>query len=164
MPNTTPTRIFSVDPMTKGFGYAVLELPFRLVEWGITYITGDKHAAAVLHFEKLLTRFRPDAVVLEDASAPGSRRHYRVRELIAALVKLARERGIAVYTVARTAVLTCFAPVEGRATKHSIAKLLTAAFPELAAQLPPPRKPWESEHERMSVFNALALAMTHATA
>jgi hypothetical protein len=164
MPDTTPTRLFSLDPKTKGFGYAVLELPFRLVEWGFARITDDKHADAILAFEKLLTRFRPDAVVLEDAEAPGSRRQPRVRRLIDALVKLARERGIAVYTVARSAVLTCFAPLEGRATKYSVAKSLTAAFPELAEQLPPPRKLWQAEHERMSVFNALAFAMTHASA
>jgi len=164
MPNTTPTRIFSLDPKTKGFGYAVLELPFRLVEWGFARVAGDKHTDSILAFEKLLTRFRPDAVVLEDAEAPGSRRQPRVRQLIEALVSLARERGIAVYTVARTAVLTCFKSLEGRATKYSVAKSLTQAFPELSDQLPAPRKLWQAEHERMSVFNALSFAMTHATA
>jgi hypothetical protein len=164
MPDTTPTRIFSLDPKTKGFGYAVLELPFRLVEWGFARVTGDKSADAILAFEKLLTRFRPDAVVIEDPEAPGSRRKARVRRLIGTLVKLARERGIAVYTVARTAVLTCFAPLKGRATKYSVAKSLTGAFPELVEQLPLARKLWQAEHERMSVFNALAFAMTHASA
>jgi Holliday junction resolvasome RuvABC endonuclease subunit len=158
----TPTRIFAIDPTTKGFGYAVFELPFRLVEWGLARVTGEKHAGAVLRFEQLLARFRPDAVVLEDAEAPGSRRQLRVRRLIEALTKLARERGIAVYTIARSAVLKCFSSADNVATKQSIARNLAGRFPELAEQLPPPRKLWQTEHERMSVFDALALAVTHA--
>ncbi len=162
MPNTQ-TRIFALDPMHKGFGYAVLELPLRLVDWGIARVKGEKHAGAVAAFEKLLDRFRPDALVLEDAGAPGSRRHPRVRRLIDALVQIARERGIAVFTVARTAVLKCFSTPEERATKQSVAKRLTGRFPELLSKLPPARKLWESENERMSIFDALALAVTHAT-
>jgi Holliday junction resolvasome RuvABC endonuclease subunit len=160
----TETRIFAIDPTHKGFGYAVFELPFRLVDWGLARITGDKHAGAITQFEKLIDRFRPDALVLEDAEAPGSRRHPRVRRLIDALVKLARERGIAVYTVARSAVLKCFSTADEPATKYSIAERLAEHFPDLQSKLPPPRKLWQSEDERMSIFDALALAVTHATA
>lgn len=160
----TPTRIFSLDPTTKGFGYAVFELPFRLVEWGLTRVAGDKYAGALFRFEKLLSRFRPDAVILEDAEAPGSRRQPRVRQLIDALAKLARERGIVVYTIARSKVLACFSSPESAATKQSIARNLTERFPELAERLPRPRKPWQTEDERMSIFDALALAVTHAMA
>jgi hypothetical protein len=149
--------------MHKGFGYAVLELPLRLVDWGIARVKVEKHAGAVTAFGKLLDRFRPDALVLEDTGAPGSRRHPRVRRLIDALVQLARERGITVFTVARTAVLKWFSTPEERATKLSVAKRLTERFPELLSKLPPARKLWESEHERMSIFDALALAVTHAT-
>ena len=52
--DNTPTRIFALDPTNKGFGYAVIELPLRLVEWGLTRIKGDKHTDAILGFEKLL--------------------------------------------------------------------------------------------------------------
>lgn len=159
-----PTRIFALDPTTKGFGYVVFELPFRLVEWGLAHIAGDKSAGAVARFERLLNRFRPDTVVLEDAEAPGSRRQPRVRRLIEALAKLARERGIAVSTLARGAVLRCFSPVEGDATKYSIAERLAKDFPEISGLLPKPRKPWQTEDERLAIFDALALAVTFAVA
>ncbi len=158
-----PTRIFALNPNHKGFGYAVFELPFRLVDWGLSRVTGDKHAGAIAQFEKLLIRFRPDAVVLEDAAASGSRRQPRVRRLIEALANLAHERGIAVYTVARTAVLKCFSLDDGPATKQSIAKRLAKMFPELSKKLPPLRKAWMSQDERMAIFDALALAVTHAS-
>jgi Holliday junction resolvasome RuvABC endonuclease subunit len=156
-----PTRIFALDPTTKGFGYAVFEQPMHLVEWGCTRAPTDKHASAIAHFEKLLARFRPDAVVLEDVEAPGSRRRHRARRLIGALTKLARERDIPVHLVARTAVLACFSSPDEPATKYSIATRLTQYFHELAPHLPPPRDPWQSEDERMAVFDALALALTY---
>jgi hypothetical protein len=87
-----------------------------------------------------------------------------VRRLLEDLAKLARERGIAVSAVARSAIIRCFSSPDEIATKYSIAKRLAKAFPELQAKLPPPRKVYESEDERLSLFDALALAVTYATA
>lgn len=158
-----PTRILALDPMTRGFGYVVFEEPFYLAEFGFARIEGDKHMATMAHFEKLLGDFTLETVVLEDAKAPGSRRHQRVRELIEALTALARERGVAVSLIARTAIVARFSSGEARATKQMIAQVLVRHFPELRLKLPKPRKPWESEHEHMSIFDALALAVTHVT-
>jgi hypothetical protein len=159
----TQTRIIAIDPITKGFGFAVFEQPFHLVAWGVARVEGEKHAGAIAQFEKLLTDFRPDAVVLEDTAAPGSRRRHRVRRLIDDLLTLARKRDIAVHAFARSAVIDRFSSADTRATKYSIAKQLTIHFPDLAQKLPPPRKPWQSEDERMSIFDALALAVTYVT-
>jgi len=156
----TSARIFALDPMTRGFGYAVFEEPFNLVAWGIARVKGDKHEGAIAQFRQLLTDFEPDVVVLEDAEDSASRRVNRIRELIKAMIVLARKRGIMVHSLARTAVVTCFDPLEKRATKYSIAARLAKDFPELLPALPKPRKPWESEHERMAIFDALALAVT----
>jgi hypothetical protein len=159
----TSTRIIAIDPITKGFGFAVFEQPFHLVAWGVARVEGEKRTGAIAQFEKLLADFRPDGVVLEDAAAPGSRRRHRVRRLIDDLLALARERDIAVHTFARSAVIERFSSPDEPATKYSIAKRLTKDFPELQTKLPPPRKPWQSEDERMSIFDALALAVTYVT-
>jgi RNase H-fold protein (predicted Holliday junction resolvase) len=71
---TRPNRILALDPTTKGFGYAILDLPLRLVAWGMAHVEGEKRSGAIFRFEALLDQFRPDAVVLEDTTAPGSRR------------------------------------------------------------------------------------------
>lgn len=159
----TPNRVLAIDPIHKGFGYAVFEPPLNLVASGLARIEGDKQAGAIAHFEKLLTDFRPNTVVLEDAQAPGSRRHHRVRRLIETLAKFAADRGFVVATVSRKAVVECFSSPEERATKYKIAKWLSEAFPVLQPKLPLPRKPWESEDERMSIFDALALAVTYTS-
>lgn len=157
-------RILAIDPTTKGFGYVVFELPFRLVEWSLIHVSGDKYSGGIAALEKLLARFRPDRVVLEDVDAIGSRRQPRVRRLIDGIVTTAGDRGIAVTAIARAAVLKCFAQENGPTTKHSIAERLAKYFPELEAKLPRRRKPWQSENEGISVFDALALAVTYATA
>ena len=45
-------------------------------------------------------------------------------------------------------------------TKWKIAKALVGRYPELEWKLPPKRKPWQSEDERMNIFDALSLAVT----
>jgi RNase H-fold protein (predicted Holliday junction resolvase) len=159
----TPNRILALDPIHKGFGYAVFEPPLNLIASGLARVEGDKQAGAIVHFEKLLTDYRPNTVVLEDTKAPGSRRRHRVQRLIDALLRFASDRSITVATVSRKAVIDCFSSPEERATKYKIAIWLAQAFPELAPKLPHPRKLWESEDERMSIFDALALAVTYTS-
>ena len=157
-----PTRIFALDPTTKGFGYAVLETPFRLVDWSLAYVSGEKESGALARFETLLDQFRPDVVVLEDPAAPGSRRRPRVQKLLGKLQEIARERGIAVHMIPRLAVIECFSSPEKRATKCSITEHLAETFPELAPKMPKRRKIYQSEDERIAIFDALALAVTYA--
>jgi hypothetical protein len=159
---TDPTRIFALDPTTKGFGYAILETPFHLVDWGLAHISGEKDSGAVARFEALLDQYRPDVVVLEDSAAPGSRRRPRVRTLLGKLQETARERGIAVHAISRLAVIECFSSPDKRATKFSITEHLAETFPELAAETPRRRKIYQSEDERIATFDALALAVTYA--
>jgi len=150
--------------MTQGFGYAVFELPFHLVHFGIAFIEGDKRTGAIARLAKLIERTRPNALVLEDGDAPGSRRRPRVRALLRDFARLARERGLVVHHVARSAVLARFAPEGERISKEAIGAELVRFFPELATRLPPHRKIWQSEDHRTAIIDALALAVTYATA
>lgn len=159
---TDPTRIFAVDPTTKGFGYAVFETPFHLVDWGLAHVSGEKESGAIARFEELLDQYRPDIVILEDPRAPGSLRRPRVQKLLERLRETARERGIAVHLIPRLAVIECFSSPEKRATKFSITEHLAETFPELAPKMPKRRKVWQSEDERIATFDALALAVTYA--
>jgi hypothetical protein len=149
--------------MTRGFGYVIFEEPFSLAEFGFARIKGDKYLTTMAHFERLLTEFDPATVVLEDAEAPGSRRHHRVRDLIKGLTDLGRERGVTVALLPRTAVVARFSSGEARATKQVVAETLARHFPELRFKVPKPRKIYESKHEPMSIFDALALAVTYTT-
>src|SRR5258708_36307691 len=128
---TRPTRILAIDPTTKGFGYAILDLPLHLIAWGMAHVKGEKRSGAIVRFEALLDQFRPDAVVLEDTTAQGSRRYPRVSDLLERLGRIAPERGLEVQTVSRLAVIAYFSSKDGHATKHAIATTLPSAYPPL---------------------------------
>lgn len=152
-------RVLAIDPTTKGFGFALLEGPDLLVDWGTREARGDKHAGCLKLTAELMDRYGPDVIVTEDPNRSDARRCGRVRELIRAISESARERGCKVRAFARSQIHTTVASVGAR-TKQEIAVAIADRFPELAPRLPPVRKPWMSEDARMSIFDAMALALT----
>jgi len=150
-------RVLAVHPVSRGFGWAVLEGPKRLIEWGVKHARGSKFALQGL--AELLDYFDPHLIVMEDTAAPGSRRCQRVREMLARMQRVASARRTRSRRVSRREVREVFAQF-GATTKHQIALAIAKRFPELDPRLPPLRKPWMSEDDRMSIFDAVAFALT----
>lgn len=152
-------RVLAVDPSSKGFGFTVLEGPDMLVEWGVRHASGDRNRKCVEKVVVLFNRYQPDVLVVEDTSAKGSLRRTRASELIQDLLAIASLRRLRVQRVARRKVQRYFAGGKP-AMKRQVAVALTERFPELEICLPPVRKPWMREDDRMSIFDALAFAVT----
>jgi len=95
---------------------------------------------------------------VEDYIDKTSRRCARVQWLLRNIAKLASALNIRSEMVSRRAVRALFVS-EGGATKHQVAVAIAKQFPELAPRVPLPRKPWMSQDERMSIFDAAALAL-----
>jgi hypothetical protein len=105
----------------------------------------------------LLALHTPDVLVLQNMSERGTRRARRIRELNRRAAELADQRGVLVKTYSRAQVIEYFAEL-GAATKHKIAEAIAKHIPALSLYVPPARKPWMSEHARMGIFDAAALA------
>ena len=75
---------------------------------------------------------------------------------------MAKKQRIKISTVSRNEVATAFARA-GAKNKEDFAKVLAGRFPELYSALPPKREPGDSEHYRMAIFGAVALALEAAT-
>lgn len=148
-------RVLAIDPTSKGFGYAILESPAVLIDWGVRHAKADRNAKCLQQARELINRYRPEMLVVENTAATSSRRCLRVVQLIENLFALASSAGLRTRRISRRQVQRSFSKA-GPATKRQIAVALAARFPELAPQLPPVRKPWMSEDERMSIFDALA--------
>jgi Holliday junction resolvasome RuvABC endonuclease subunit len=156
---TPPPRILAIDPMSRGFGYAVLEGPTRLVDWGIRNAPNDNSRALLRKIHNLISLYRPDVIVIEDCRHVRSRRRQRVRAVITQVAALAT-RGTEVQLIPAALVQSVFGA--GRAvTKHQIATLVAEHFPELQHRLPPVRKPWMPEDARFAIFDAVAFGLTH---
>jgi Holliday junction resolvasome RuvABC endonuclease subunit len=155
-------RVLALDPASRGCGFAVLEGPDRLIDWGVSGGDYRDERQLLRVVGRLIDKYAPDVVVLEDWTAPSCRRLDRARRMIRAISGLALERRVAVRMFSRDHVRAVFGG-ETPATKYSIATALATRFPELALRLPPPRRLWMSEDYRMGIFDAVALAVTFYT-
>ena len=157
--NQEAKRILAIDPTSKGFGFAVLEGPTGLIDWGVRHASEDKNRRSLEKVSELIARYQPDVLVVERTTAKGCRRRLRARRLIESLLILVRDRRLRARRVSRRSVQRCFSQ-EGSATKRQVAVALALRFPELEPHLPPVRKITMSEDERMSIFDAVAFGYT----
>jgi len=153
-------RVLAIYPTKEGFGFAVLEGPRILIDWGVKTAGHNTTARRLSLVAKLLERYRPDLLAIEDLTAKCSRRGRRAKVLIERIVKLAAENDIAWRHISCRAVRQTFFHI-GATTKDQIAKTIATQLPELAFSLPRPRKPWDSRAYSMSTFDATALALAY---
>ncbi len=156
MPSSTQYhRVLSIDPSVAGFGFVVLEDGQRLIDWGVARLWSHNSQEFLTRVEAMIERYQPALVVSEDCSA--SRRGRRAGSQVALLMAHCRQRQLPVALVTRQAVRQAFS--ETGITKHAIAMAIAMQFPEVEPRLPQRRKPWNSEDERMNIFDALSFAI-----
>jgi Holliday junction resolvasome RuvABC endonuclease subunit len=151
-------RVLAIDPATRGFGFAVLEGPDRLIDWGVKETKTDKSRRSQRLIADLIDQYEPAMLVLEDYAGKGSRRCARVQHLIDAISELASQKNVRVKRISQGDVKRRFREL-GAVTKYEIAVAIAKRFPELSPRLPRFRKPWMSEDYRMSIFDAVALGI-----
>lgn len=155
--------VLAIDPYLRGFGWALLEGPDLLVDWGI-YQTRTKRPERILgRIATLLQRYEPQLLVVEDIHHPRCRRRERARALISEIRDMARTADIAVHFVPMKDVRNHYRDLRAK-SKDAVAGLIVTRFPELQRIRPPRRKNWMREDERMAVFDAIAMAVTSSEA
>jgi len=152
-------RVLALDPMSRGFGYAVLEGPTSLVDWGIRNAPNDKPRGLLRRISELIDLYHPDVIVIEDCRHDRSRRRQRVRAVITQVAALATPQ-TEVQLIPAALVRDVFGGC-GTATKFKIATLVAEHFPEVEYRLPPERKPWMPEDARFAIFDAVAFGLTY---
>ncbi len=157
MSHQIPKRILGLDPFSRGVGFAVLEGPDTLIDWGLRTTGEAANGKAVTAIELLVQRFQPHVLAVEDWNSPGSRRCRRVKKLLDRIATRAW-KSVAVRLVSRGQVRRV-GPLSRTETKYSRACFLAERFPELLTCLPRVRRAWMSESDSMSVFDALGLAL-----
>jgi len=145
----------SLDPTSAGFCYAVLQGTETLLDWGSTELSARTREMVLQRIGKIIRRYAPSLIVIE--TVERSRRGVWAREFTASVEEFCRAGSIEVVKVSRRQVQEEFAAT-GR-TKYNIAVAVARLFPELEPRLPRKRKAWMSEDERMSIFDAVSLAL-----
>jgi hypothetical protein len=148
--------IVAIDPTSRGLAFAFFE-GGELLDFGHHEAKLEEKEQVAL-FDWIIANCAADIVVLEDPDAPGSLRRGRVRNLLAALATHARRRDLLVYQIGAEEVRQAWKR-RGSLAKTSRAAALAELFPDLEAIVPPPRRAWESETERVHIFDAVALVL-----
>ena len=68
---TKDIRVLAIDPSTRGFGFAVLEGPNRLIDWGVKETKTDKKRRTLKLIEDIIDRYQPRVIVVEDYKGKG---------------------------------------------------------------------------------------------
>ena len=151
--------ILALYPNSSGLGYACIQVPERLMDYGVTTTTPLSNGKLLRRTERFMKYYQPKVIVLRESfSKDGKGRSDR---LIAAITTLAGEMGIEVHRYSKQQIRDTF-EVFGAETRHEIASKIVQFLPELAHRAPKVRKWYEKEDYNMPVFDALALAITHA--
>src|SRR5882762_7747181 len=96
--------VLAIDPSTRGFGFALLEGPNRLIDWGVKETKKNKSARTLKLIEDLIDRYQPSAIVVEDYAGKGSRRCRRIQGLINDISRFASQKKIRVRRFSRIKV------------------------------------------------------------
>jgi len=153
-------RIAGISLSANGFGYVIME-GGALIEYRNKMFLTDKNVNSLVHIEKLIVHYRPDVLVLNDVNAKGTYRAPRIKELHRKVVALAKRHKLKTKKISNVELRTLLLN-DPKGTKHDMAKHIAKEFPdELASRVPPKRKLWTSEANRMDIFDAVGLATAY---
>lgn len=152
------STVLALYPTSRGFGFALFQGERLLIDWGAKDIRWkDKNFLAMHAVRKLIERYAPNVIVIEDTTPKHSRRHERIRILHKLITEHAKSKQINVRRFTQGSIHEHF----GVNTKYAVAEAVAHEMPMLASRLPPKRKAWMSEDARQSLFDAVALAITY---
>ena len=138
----------------------LFEGPLSPFDWGTAWTKKDHNAHCLRRVEKLIDRYLPETLVLESFERRNSNRSDRIERLGRALVSLALDRGLSVAVYTKRQVQSVFSTI-GAVSRQEIAETIARHIDAFRHRLPARRKPWQSDDERMGLFGAAALALTH---
>lgn len=152
--------MLAIYPTGRGFAYALFEGSLSPVDWGIARRGGMRRNERCLRLiAALFLRYAPDVLILQDTSSAGTLRSKRIRNLNSAISEMAERHGIPVHCYSRARVRLAFNHLKSP-SKHAIAESIAKHIPAFERYVPGPRKRHVPEDTRMSLFDAVALALT----
>jgi hypothetical protein len=109
-------------------------------------------------FDRVLNTYKPMALIVRGTS--GVHSNPRKQKVAAAIKRRTKQHHVEVISMKPAAIRLYFGRYNA-ATKYQIAQSVATLLPELAWKVPRNRKPWETEHHRMSIFDAAAVVVAH---
>jgi hypothetical protein len=155
--------ILAIDLRHRRLGYAAFQGHRNLLDAGLRVYraVGEVEAAmASKRVAALLESFSPSAIVIKRERWDRAESSSHMRSLVAVMVDVSAAHSVPICLVEDNNVRKTFRNL-GCETRDDIAAVLSRIFPELLWKLPPKRRPWQSEHPRMAMFDAVALGLAY---
>jgi hypothetical protein len=153
-------RVLAIDLRSQRSGFAIYEGPRRLLDHGTTVVPFEGAGSSTSKFSDLLKISMPSVIIVKKERWEDMVAHPQAKRLTEKLTREANAREIEIRLLEQNALRATFRNLNCE-TKAEISAALSRFFPNLAWQLPPPRKIWDSEHPRQSVFDAIALGFAY---
>ena len=141
----------------------VVQQADKPVDWGIANAKEGRNLRLVRRFKRLLTRYEPSVLVMEEFEENDPPRAERTKDLCRSLIHAAASVDMDTPLYCRNEVAACLGLL-GTATRYQVAQAVVARLDAFSHRSPLKRKPWVSEDPLESLFDAAALALTHFAA
>jgi Holliday junction resolvasome RuvABC endonuclease subunit len=155
--NVPKSLVLGIHPTSHGFGWVLFENPSSVIDWGNASARGARRKRLITRFERLLTKYQPSTVVLEEFEGARSK---PIQTLCKEMTHLALLRGADAIVYPRSDVQSVFVRL-GATTRHEIATVVAKNLNALSHRMPKKRRVWSPEDERQSLFDAAALVLTY---
>ena len=154
--------VLSLFAYSRGVGVAVLEDALTVLNaYNVVvhqYPISNKELIG--RIKEKIDFYLPEVVVLEDPKGYGSRKSKRVEKLIKKIENYAIKNELKVNKYSRNDIRFVFRSFSAY-SKYEIAKVITENVKQLPVELPEKRKSHEPEHYSMTIFDSIALGITH---
>jgi hypothetical protein len=151
-------RVLTLDLRSSRFGYVVFDGPSALLDWGTRTYKNEEHSSLEWRLKNLQTFFAPSVILARQITERHRFSQPTIRRTFQSLKVFAKRVLITVHLIDESKLRDFFSR-ETKVSKHDIARMVAARFPELSWRLPPKRKPWQSEPARQSIFDAASLGV-----
>ena len=88
--------VLAIAPVSRGFGFVVLDSSQHAIDWGIKEVRENKNAISIAKTIDIFGAHRPAILAIEDWRDPKSRRQRRTKILLRDLSQAAAVHGIIV--------------------------------------------------------------------
>lgn len=152
--------VLAIYPFHRGLAYTLFETPLSPLDWGVKRVRGAKKNALLFEAaQRLIDLHQPEVLVLEDSADPIGRRSQRSHRLQTLIVGCAQARAIDIRAFRKKDIRECFKQL-GAVDRYEIAQVIGARVHAFERHVPPARRLWMREDERIGLFGAASLAMT----
>ena len=154
--------VMAIFVHSRGFSIAILEDALTVINAYnvVIHQYPIKNKDVLNKVKEKINFYLPKVVILENADGFGSRKGKRVKRAISGIEKHAVSKNISTTKYSRNDIRFVFNAFNAH-SKYEIAKIITENVKHLPIALPKKRLSHKPEHYSITIFDAIALGITH---